>query len=59
MANSEKSEAVPTIKRCYCDVPTETDKYLEFLRENNKKSTKDFCKLGKNVSTVDNIDQIL
>ncbi|MFN9910048.1 MAG: hypothetical protein ACK56F_28685, partial [bacterium] len=31
----------------------------EFLRENNEKPTKGFCKLGKNVSTVDDIEQIL
>jgi len=41
------------------DLKAETDKYLEFLRENNEKPTKGFCKLGKNVSTVDDIEQIL
>jgi hypothetical protein len=29
------------------------------LRENNEKPTKGFCKLGRNVSTVDEFDQIL
>jgi hypothetical protein len=37
----------------------ETDKYLEFLRANNEKPTRGFCKLGKNVGTVDDIEQIL
>ncbi len=41
------------------ELKKETDKYLEFLRENNEKPTRGFCKLGKNVSTVDDIDQIL
>ncbi len=55
------------IKQCEDDIldydsrelKKETDKYLEFLRENNEKPTRGFCKLGKNVSTVDDIDQIL
>jgi hypothetical protein len=41
------------------ELKKETDKYLEFLRENNEKPTRGFYKLGKNVSTVDDIDQIL
>jgi hypothetical protein len=41
------------------ELEVETDKYLEFLRENNEKPTKGFCKLGKNVNTVDDIEQIL
>jgi len=41
------------------EIKAETDKYLEFLRENNEKPTRGFCKLGKNVSTVDDIEQIL
>jgi hypothetical protein len=57
----------PQIKQCEDDIldfdsrelKKETDKYLEFLRENNEKPTRGFCKLGKNVSTVDDIDQIL
>ncbi len=55
------------IKQCEDDIldydslelKAETDKYLEFLRENNEKPTRGFCKLGKNVSTVDDIEQIL
>ncbi len=38
------------------EIKAETDKYLEFLRENNEKPTKGFCKLGKKFSTVDDID---
>jgi hypothetical protein len=57
----------PQVKQCEDDIldfdarelKRETDKYLEFLRKNNEKPTKGFCKLGKNVSTVDDIDQIL
>jgi hypothetical protein len=57
----------PQIKQCEDDIldydsrelKKETDKYLEFLQENNEKPTRGFCKLGKNVSTVDDIDQIL
>jgi hypothetical protein len=41
------------------EIKAETDKYLEFLRENKEKPTKGFCKLGKKVSTVDDIEQIL
>jgi exonuclease III len=41
------------------EIKAETDKYLEFLRQNNEKPTRGFCKLGKNVSTVDDIEQIL
>jgi hypothetical protein len=55
------------IKQCEDDIldydslelKAETDKYLEFLRANNEKPTRGFCKLGKNVSTVDDIEQIL
>jgi hypothetical protein len=54
------------IKQCEDDIldydslelKAETDKYLEFLRANNEKPTRGFCKLGKNVSTVDDIEQI-
>ncbi len=57
----------PQVKQCEDDIldfdsrelKRETDKNLEFLRENNEKPTKGFCKLGKNVSTVDDIVQIL
>jgi len=36
----------------------DTSKYMQFLRENNEKPTRKFCKLGKNTSTVDDIRQI-
>ncbi len=57
----------PQIKQCEDDIleydslelKKETDNYLEFLRENNENPTRGFCKLGKNVSTVDDIEQIL
>jgi len=36
----------------------DTSKYMQFLRENNEKPTRKFCKLGKNTNTVDDIRQI-
>ncbi len=36
----------------------ETGKYMQFLRENNEKPTRKFCKLGKNTNTVDDIRQV-
>ncbi len=36
----------------------DTSKYIQFLRENNEKPTRKFCKLGKNTNTVDDIRQI-
>jgi hypothetical protein len=55
------------VKQCEDDIleydslelKIETDKYLEFLRANNEKPTRGFCNLGKNVGTVDDIEQIL
>ncbi len=39
-------------------VREETGKYVNFLRANNEKPTRKFCKLGKECSTVDDIAQI-
>ena len=36
----------------------ETNKYAKFLNDNNEKATKKFCKIGKSVSSVDDLDQI-
>ncbi len=36
----------------------ETGKYMSFLRANNEKPTRKFCKLGKECNTVDDIAQI-
>jgi hypothetical protein len=36
----------------------DTGKYLQFLRENNEKPTRKFCRLGKDTNTVDDIRQI-
>ncbi len=35
-----------------------TDKYVQFLLDNNEKATRKFCAIGKNVSSVDDISQI-
>jgi hypothetical protein len=39
-------------------VREETGKYMSFLRANNEKPTRKFCKLGKECNTVDDIAQI-
>jgi hypothetical protein len=39
-------------------VREETGKYINFLRANNEKPTRKFCRLGKECSTVDDIAQI-
>ena len=36
----------------------DTGKYIQFLRENNEKPTRKFCKLGRDINTVDDIRQI-
>jgi hypothetical protein len=36
----------------------DTGKYIQFLRENNEKPTRKFCRLGKDINTVDDIRQI-
>jgi hypothetical protein len=36
----------------------ETNKYVRFLKENNEKATRKFCKIGKCTSSVDDISQI-
>jgi exonuclease III len=36
----------------------DTNKYVAFLRQNNEKPTRKFCRLGKDCNTVDDIAQI-
>jgi hypothetical protein len=36
----------------------DTGKYIQFLRDNNEKPTRKFCRLGKDTNTVDDIRQI-
>jgi hypothetical protein len=36
----------------------DTNKYIKFLKQNNEKPTKKFCRLGKDCNTVDDIAQI-
>jgi hypothetical protein len=36
----------------------DTGKYIQFLRENNEKPTRKFCRLGRDTNTVDDIRQI-
>ena len=40
------------------NVREETSKYVNFLKANNEKPTRKFCRLGKDCSTVDDIAQI-
>ena len=40
------------------NVREETSKYVNFLKTNNEKPTRKFCRLGKDCSTVDDIAQI-
>jgi hypothetical protein len=41
-----------------CRLREDTNKYINFLKQNNEKPTKKFCRLGKDCNTVDDIAQI-